>query len=155
MLRNVEDTFQTNLKFAVVAQEKHADGEDHLHVMVALESQVDYRSSDCLDHLASKHGNYQGCRSVAKTIRYIVKDGEYVSKGVDVSKYLDAKKKKQSPATAFVAQDIQDGVKLEDLYLKYPTLMMDRGRRVEHYYHRMKEFRIKALTQPTKTPLRS
>lgn len=70
------------VQWAVVAQEKHKDGNNHLHCVIMFEARIDMK--DCqaiLDGIAGQHGNYQPARSPLKTLRYVTKDNEYVTHG--------------------------------------------------------------------------
>lgn len=66
----------------VVAHELHQDGTDHLHCWFKLASNVNYKKSDCLDLFYNEikyHGMYEGARSNIKVLKYVTKDGDYIS----------------------------------------------------------------------------
>ncbi len=76
-------------KWAVVAEEKHADGSPHLHVVVRFITQLVTRDCNWADGLTyGFHGNYQTARSMRDVLRYVVKDGDFTAKGIDPTKYL-------------------------------------------------------------------
>lgn len=62
----------------VIATEKHADGNDHLHVYLRLDKAIHIRESAYFD-LNNYHGNYQGARSAKRVKTYCVKDGNYIA----------------------------------------------------------------------------
>lgn len=59
---------------SIVAQEKHEDGHDHLHVYVELNTRLDVRKADYFDVIGGKHGNYQVVRSADAVKRYVTKE---------------------------------------------------------------------------------
>lgn len=66
----------------VIAQEKHADGTDHLHVYLEASEPMVISSAQELDLTEdgkSYHGNYQAVRSSNRVKRYVTKDGNYVT----------------------------------------------------------------------------
>jgi len=82
VLSRVTELFGDDLVFAVVASEVHKDGEPHLHCICGFKSRKDLRNAnDVLDPLTGKHGNYQAAKSAKKVLRYVCKDGNYVSWG--------------------------------------------------------------------------
>lgn len=80
--------FERDLRIVeyIVAQEKHEDGSDHLHVFLKLDRVFNCKDSEFWD-LNNYHGNYQGCRSPAAVMKYCVKEGDFLtSKGMSVAK---------------------------------------------------------------------
>lgn len=65
--------------YYVVAQEKHADGDPHLHVYMKLKKAVHVRNHNYYDLPGPYHGKYEGCRSVRKVIQYCTKEEDYVA----------------------------------------------------------------------------
>lgn len=90
VLENIKKHFGDNLREAIVAEERHKDGKEHLHAFIKCKKRIHYRGAHCLDHLAgNKHGSYEICKKLKNVIQYVCKDGKYVSYGVDVKeKYL-------------------------------------------------------------------
>jgi len=75
-------TWGSPVSWAVVAQEKHKDGNNHLHCVVFFEKKIKlYNATAILDAIGGQHGNYQGARSPLKTLRYVTKDNEFVTHG--------------------------------------------------------------------------
>jgi len=69
-------------EWAVVASEAHKDGTPHLHGIFYFKEKCDLKDANpTLDLIASKHGNYQGAKSPKKVLRYVCKDGNFVSFG--------------------------------------------------------------------------
>jgi len=104
------------LEYAVVCIEKHVDGNPHIHAVFVLDDLLTIKDCTYFDCLVGKHGNYQGCRSPKKTLEYVVKDGEYVSFGIDVSELL---KKKGSDYSVAVSMLIA-GHDMTDIFEQLP-----------------------------------
>ena len=64
----------------VIAQEMHADGTPHLHVWLQARGKKKFniREPTKLD-LLHPHGNYQAARSVSAIVKYVTKDGKWIS----------------------------------------------------------------------------
>lgn len=61
----------------VISHELHQDGTDHLHAFLKLEKKVTFNKS--LFDLPEHHGNYQVAKSFKCVIKYITKDGDYIT----------------------------------------------------------------------------
>lgn len=72
----------------VVAEEDHADGGKHLHVYLEAELPMQVNGASVLDLVdgsgSTYHGNYQSVRSRSAVLKYVTKDGKYVT-NLDVS----------------------------------------------------------------------
>lgn len=66
------------IKDYIIAQETHQDGSLHLHCYLYLDRKVNVRDPSSLD-LRCHHGNYQTCRSRAAVMKYVKKDGHYIT----------------------------------------------------------------------------
>ena len=73
----IKRIFGGELNWAVVARENHQDGTPHIHAVIVLKSKFSTRDTRFFDCIAGKHGNYQACRSLNKTLEYVMKDGDY------------------------------------------------------------------------------
>ena len=121
--------------FAVVSRERHEDGGFHLHGVIKLESKVRTSDPRSLDYLVGgdHHGNIQSARSLRSCVKYVIKDGEFVSFGIDVQAFIRGR---ASAAAATLLDMIKDDAdlleianELPGLYVKYrrllPTLQAD------------------------------
>lgn len=138
-LQNVKDMFQSRLKYAIVALEQHQDGTPHLHVMIGLNLRTRTTWSK-LDTLTGKRGNYQITRRILDVMKYVTKDGDYVSTGVDVGQYLSLAKEKKSTA---IALTIMEGKGLQELNQLDPTFVMMHLRKIKEYMAMIKMFQQK------------
>lgn len=73
----------------LVAQEKHKNGDLHLHVYAKLASTYRTKDPTALD-LLGYHGNYQGCRSAKNVLKYCTKEEDYIA-SFDVAEALGTK----------------------------------------------------------------
>jgi hypothetical protein len=88
------------VKEAIVAHEFHKVEGEHLHAFVRYAAKVEWdeRRWD----YGGSHGNYQKAKSWRAVERYITKEGDYVSFGVDP---LAAKKKKAARNASLMTED--------------------------------------------------
>lgn len=84
----------------VVANEKHEDGNKHLHAYVKYLNGVLPSKLNLFDF--NKHGNYQPCRSCKNVVQYCIKDGDFVT-NINLDSYL--KKKGKHPVTLDVLKN--------------------------------------------------
>jgi len=116
-LEKVIETFE-DLDFAIVAEEMHKDGTPHLHVVVALKKQVQLNGAKgmaVLRSLTGQHGNYQIARKLQDTVRYVVKDGNVVSTGINIKTYLKACQDKTSTKAARAETTLMNGGTITDV----------------------------------------
>ena len=133
VLARIHDCFGRTLKWAIVATENHQDGNKHLHVGIKLERRRDIRSSNMLDDLAGSHGNYQNMRDQYDWVRYIVKDGDFVSYGIDVQQFLERKKRRLGEVAFKVAKMVKAGKKLGDIDAEHPGFVMKNMDKIQKY----------------------
>lgn len=108
VLKKVCALFKQNLVYAIVSQELHQTGDKHLHIVISLKNRIDWTNMSKMDALTGKRGNYQTCRSLIATVKYVVKDGCYCAHGVDVEEFL--KQSKQKKSTQFALTVMQHGI---------------------------------------------
>lgn len=67
----------------VIAREKHADGNHHLHCYIEAETPMSVSSATELDLTGADgtnyHGNYQTVRSRGRVLKYVTKESDYVT----------------------------------------------------------------------------
>lgn len=61
----------------VIAQEKHADGTDHLHAFIKTEKRTEFGKT--IFDFPDYHGNYQIAKSWSCVKAYVTKGGNYIS----------------------------------------------------------------------------
>lgn len=62
----------------IIAQEKHADGNLHIHCYLLLKKKVNIKDPRKLDY-NEYHPKIEGCRSYKNVIKYVTKDGHYIT----------------------------------------------------------------------------
>lgn len=110
----------------VVAQERHEDGNFHLHAYIhvglALHRKV---ASNFLD-LSGHHPNIEAVRSMNKVIAYCAKDGNYITnvqRKVDFC-LVEAERKKRSQAKDKIYKElVEEGKCLSDMVVEYNFLI--------------------------------
>lgn len=126
-------TFFSSLVFAVVAHELHEDGSPHLHCLISLSARYRTRDASALDVFTGQHGNYQSARNVFKVMQYVTKGKDYISHGVDVQTYLNARESKTNSKLAIAVEMINEGKSLEEIDKEIPTCVLSNKRKIEEY----------------------
>lgn len=77
----------------LIAQEKHADGDFHLHAYIKYDKKID--TKDCryfdLEYDGKQyHGKYEGVRSYSRCLNYCQKDGSYITNFYKLDSYHKA-----------------------------------------------------------------
>lgn len=129
VMDRVRQMFHNSLKYAVVAREKHQDGENHLHVLIHLKRQFSTSDANFADSLSGQHGNYQACRSLKKTQEYCFKEGDYIVHGVDPIK----RRKSKDGKFDLIAKEIMAGQGFQNIVNKYPGIAMIQKKKVEDF----------------------
>lgn len=121
-LQHIQWLFGEDLECAIVAEEDHEDGTPHLHAVICLSKRWHTRNASVvLDTITDKHGNYQAVRNFRNSVKYVAKDGHYVTYKLDVEAIL----KKQGGKFAQAVFLLAEGKQLEDLPKDYlPTIAM-------------------------------
>lgn len=116
--------------FYVISQEKHKDGNFHLHIYLEFPEKRNFKDSNCFDFIAGKHGDYATVRSRRDWIRYVVKhDDQYTAKGIDVKSILA----KKAPKNQVVAEMIDEGKSLEEVREAEKGYFLINKRKIEEY----------------------
>lgn len=111
---------KVSIKEYVIAEEKHQNGDDHLHVYLLLEDTLSTSNPNYLD-IGGFHGNYQSCRSEKNVVKYCTKAENFIS-NFDVSERVDKRKSKKS---LIGEKLIQPNLNLVELVKEYPELIYD------------------------------
>lgn len=113
----------------LVCHEKHMSGDDHLHVLVQLDSVLNVKDCKFWDFVGGQHGKYEPARHIRKAVEYITKKGDYVSHGIDVEAIL----KKEAPKSGKIAQMIADGKSVYEIDGEDKGFFMMNKRKIEEY----------------------
>jgi len=118
LLNRFKAKYGENIDWIVVCNEDHADELGvHSHVAVRFKKQMKL-SHSALDTIGGKHGDYRVIRGREENVvRYILKDGNYISEGFpsSVEAWLESKDKKKNPKENQIVDLIKSGADIESL----------------------------------------
>jgi len=147
--------------YAVVSREDHKDATgEHLHAFLALTKQSNKIGCKWLDAFAGKHGNYQSAKNKLHVVRYVIKDGDYVSSpGFDPLAFVLASERHKSTAGAHaskskseeIARLIRDeGKELDELDDLHPGHVYMNKRKIQEYlsYQKVKKAKLALAAWP-------
>lgn len=93
------------LKWYLIAEEKHQNGEPHLHVGLEFVDKMHFKGEKGLKilneltrselHPNGKHGDYSAMKNVRGSVTYLTKEGNFIAKGIDPASVLQKKGKGQ------------------------------------------------------------
>jgi len=63
----------------IIAQEKHKDGEFHIHAYLKIEKKPHMRNAQRFFDYKGYHPKVEGCRSWKNVVKYVTKDGKYIT----------------------------------------------------------------------------
>lgn len=141
-MNRLKEHFKDNLEYAIVAQEKHKDGNHHLHITFKTLNRYTSSKSNCFDFIGDKHGDYKTADKGA--IIYTTKDGDYIEYNIDVKKYLkNTTKKTTTSTTKGIFKQITDNIDIhteyKDILLKYPDICLQHGKKIKDYIRDYRE----------------
>lgn len=118
--------FNLNVQKYIIAQEKHQNGNFHLHCYFQFEVEISVTDNCFADMwLAGNwyHGNYQSARCPKNVAKYCTKDGDFLS-NFDVATYLNcAKQKRKQIATDLLVKGLPEVMKSNpELIFEYSRL---------------------------------
>ena len=127
------DYWGADLDWVVCGRELHMDGNEHLHVAIALKKRVDFKSPDCLDFLVGQHGDYRTMKNKVKCLRYCTKEGDFEEHGIDVEVFLEAHRSHKTVQSVEVAQGVMNGDTLVSLNLRFPGFFLQNLPKIQTY----------------------
>ena len=125
----IERKWKEEMKGYIVCEEKHQNGDPHLHVYLSFHKRKNFKSHDCFDFIGGQHGSYEVVRHVRKSVEYVTKGGNYVAKGLDV----ESIKSKKAPKNESVAKMLMEGKSMEEVNEHEPGYVMINKRKLEEY----------------------
>lgn len=107
----------------VVGQERHQDGNLHLHCCFKLEQRCSISKPDKMD-IDGFHGNYQSAVNWKNVVKYCTKHGDYVTNYTpQMLEELIKGDSKTPQLRRKVGEKVMNGTQLSDLVVEYPQLM--------------------------------
>ena len=95
VLKYLEQNVNFKIEEYVIAEEKHENGDPHIHAFIKLDRRVKFKVDrfDLKDLETTYHGNYQIAKSWRAVQQYVTKDGNYISNlNLEAAKSKHAKK---------------------------------------------------------------
>lgn len=121
---------ELSVKGVVVAKEKHADGQDHLHIALFLNDKLRTRDPRFFDFICGKHGRYEVMRSPKSSIAYLHKEDPCpLVHGTTTS----ASNPSMKPKSEIVAEMIDSGSSLSQVSVTHPGFFLLNKRKIEEY----------------------
>lgn len=128
-LANIKEKWNKDeLSFAIIAEEKHEDGSPHLHILLSFKEKFITRDRHVFDFIARKHGSYETVRSLKDAIRYVKKDGNFLTIGDNIPS--ENGNQKQSKSTA-VAEMLKSGATLEQIFEAEPGYFLQNKKKIQ------------------------
>lgn len=130
--KDVLDGIKTFIPYewACVSEEKHKDGSPHLHAVIKAKERKRWPHVN-LDKIGGKHGNYKGTTSLYNSLKYIIKDEDFIADGIDPVKYLEEIEKHKSHKADEVAGMVTEGKAFDDVLDKYPGFALMNKRKID------------------------
>ncbi len=134
-LDNLKTKFGENLLWAVIAQEKHEDQNDHIHILAKLNKQYRSCNPNDLDSITGSHGNYQSARNLTSVMKYVTKeDPKPLCFHIDPLLFLANRKgKKEATISSQIAGQIKEGRTLQEVDKQFPGYLLLHKSKVEAY----------------------
>jgi len=127
--KRIEEKFGNDLKGYIVCEEKHQNGDPHLHVFLLFNKRKNFKQASCFDFIGGQHGNYKVVNSLRGSVEYVTKAGCYVVKGLDI----ESIKSKKAPKNETVAKMLMDGKSMVEVNEHDPGYVMINKRKLEEY----------------------
>lgn len=129
LMAKLVSLWEAKLSWAVVAEESHKSGEPHVHAIAQFTERIDLKNANpVLDALTGKHGNYQAVKSAKKVLRYVCKDGQYITHG-EVPDFAE-KAKLQDWAAKLI---MEEQATYRGLVRQQPGYCMTQKRKLEEF----------------------
>lgn len=130
-------TGKVNIDCMMVSHEKHKDEGDHLHIYINFNKIFQTVKTDYFDFIANKHPNIQSVKNRIKVIKYIMKDGDYITYNLDPQTYIQEvdnhEVRKSKGAFHELTQDIKDGMSYIELRNKHANLFVKYAKHIKDY----------------------
>jgi len=132
-LENILAEWKDIIKFAVVCEEKHENEDPHLHVVIKFTTALTASEASFADFIAGQHGSYEPCRTITKSVDYVMKDGNYVTYGQLPKNIAKAPPKSKIGDDVIAALDA--GATMEQIRKAFPLYWMLHNKKIQDYYN--------------------
>lgn len=136
------EKYRDRLNCFIISQEFHKDEGTHLHCYINFKDRFQTKAQNIFDFIGDKHPNIQSARNPNDVIKYVIKDGNYITYNIDVEKHLDDVKEhkvnKNKGQFYKLSIDIKESIKnnqisLKSLNEKYGELFIKYGEHIKKY----------------------
>jgi len=135
--QHIREFFGDNLEHGIACQERHQDGNSHLHAALSLRKPFRSRDVTIFDQLAGKHPNIEGRfkGGPKRAYEYVAKEGNYcilpAPESLDLDEFLNSGKKETKASK--IARMISSGVHLDEVDEEEPGYLLQHLKSIEHY----------------------
>ncbi len=128
----------------------HKDGTPHLYAILRTEKRKRWPYVN-LDEVGGKRGHYETMKSIIESMRYIMKEGDFIADGIDPEEYVNEYDQKRSHKSSAVMKMLQEDKTLDDVIDKYPGYALANKRKIEDMtdYIRLKKQKVDLLDWET------
>lgn len=106
----------------IISREQHQDGHNHLHAYIRFKRKMHIRRADFFNFIGGKQANVQKVKNKDNCVAYVAKNGQFVSKALDVpaivaavEKKKELKKRKVEKKNVLVFEAVKSGKSYDDL----------------------------------------
>lgn len=138
---NILSIFKGEVEWLVVAEEKHQDGDPHLHILIRFLQKKIFNGKLGMKKLDSivkstiqpegQHGNYQLSRNVRNTLNYVTKERQFLEYGINVSEMI--KNPSKSTKSMQVAKAVMEGSTLTQIMESDPGFAMMNLKKIKEF----------------------
>ncbi len=133
-LDRITTSWGDELEWAIVCHEKHQDGSNHLHCLLAHKLRFQTRNPLYFDCVGEIHCNVEAVtRTLAKVVAYVIKDGDYICHGIDPVEFLRLKAQKRSTRFAVVSDLVKEGATVDSLNASHGGFVLQYLRLLKDY----------------------
>lgn len=128
----IEAFFHGNLERGVISQEKHQDGNYHLHAAICLLRPHRSREVEVFDTLVEppKHPNIAGrfTGGLLKAFQYVMKEGNFLALNepeFNLQSFMESATKKKSTRSQLIVRELMEpGADIEEVFINHADFML-------------------------------
>lgn len=135
--QHIREFFGDNLEHGIACQERHQDGNSHLHAALTLRKPFRSRDVTIFDQLAGKHPNIEGRfkGGPKRAYEYVAKEGNYcilpTPDSLELDEFLNSGKKETKASK--IARMISSGSHLDEVDEEEPGYLLQHLKSIQHY----------------------
>jgi len=135
--QHIREFFGNNLEHGIACQERHQDGNSHLHAALTLRKPFRSRDVTIFDQLAGKHPNIEGRfkGGPKRAYEYVAKEGNYcilpTPDSLELDEFLNSGKKETKASK--IARMISSGSHLDEVDEEEPGYLLQHLKSIQLY----------------------